>query len=92
MSDQLPKYGAVLTDNSLIYLYVENQPKGKVKVPNVKGMNMVDATTTLKASNLNVNITGTRGIVVSQEPIYDAEVDEGTVINVVIKEELRDTQ
>jgi len=92
VSDQLPKYGAVLTDNSLIYLYVENQPKGKVKVPNVKGMNMVDATTTLKASNLNVNITGTRGIVVSQEPIYDAEVDEGTVINVVIKEELRDTQ
>ena len=51
-----------------------------------------NATTTLKASNLNVNITGTRGIVVSQEPIYDAEVDEGTVINVVIKEELRDTQ
>ena len=32
------------------------------------------------------------GIVVSQEPIYDSEVDEGTVVNVVIKEELKDTQ
>ncbi len=92
VADQLPKYGTVLTDNSVVYLYTSNSAKEKSIVPNVKGMTAVEATNTLKSSNLNINITGNTGIVVSQEPIYDTEVDEGTVINVVIKEALKDTQ
>ena len=35
---------------------------------------------------------GKSGIVVSQDPSFETEVEEGTVINVVIKEKLKDGQ
>ena len=50
------------------------------------------STRTLKATNLNISVEGDTGIVVSQDPIYETEVEEGTVINVVIKEQLKDGQ
>jgi len=64
----------------------------KVQVPNIKGMSVSEATRTLKATNLNISVEGDTGIVVSQDPIYETEVEEGTVINVVIKEQLKDGQ
>ena len=33
---------------------------------------------------------GKSGIVVSQDPTFETEVEEGTVVNVVIKEKLKD--
>lgn len=90
--NQLPKYGTVLSPDSVVYLYTAEDAKEKTVIPNVKGMNINQATKTLKEHNLNINITGNRGIVVSQEPIYDTEVDEGTVINVVVRDQLVDTQ
>ena len=92
VEDQLPKYGTVLEEGSLVCIYTLDAPKVKVKVPNIKGMTEVEATKILKANYLNISVSGNTGIVVSQEPTFDTEVEEGTVINVVIKEELVDTQ
>ena len=91
--DQLPKYGTALSEGSIISLYTsENEEHTKVKIPNVKEMSEQEAIKTLNASNLNVQIDGTNGIVVSQDPSYETEVDEGTVIHITIKEKLTDAQ
>ena len=61
-------------------------------VPNVKDMTVAEAINSLKSKNLNVNVDGTSGVVVSQEPTYGTEVDEGSVVNIVVKEKLVDAQ
>ena len=62
----------------------------KVTVPNIKDMTAAQAKNALKSKNLNINVEGTNGIVVSQDPTYETEVEEGTVVNVVIQEKLVD--
>lgn len=91
--DQMPKFGTALRENSVICLYSsENEERVKVQVPNVKEMPVDQAISVLKSHNLNIQKDGTKGIVVSQDPTYETEVEEGTVINIVIKEELKDAQ
>ena len=70
----------------------DNDTRVKTKVPNIKGMTAEAARNALRANNLNIQIDGTVGYVVSQEPTYETDVEEGTVINVVIKEALTDAQ
>ena len=53
-------------------------------------MTVTQAEATLKQNSLNINIDGTNGKVISQEPTYGTIVDEGTIINVNIAEELKD--
>ena len=55
-------------------------------------MTAEEATKKLKEHKLNINVDGTKGIVVSQDPTFDTEVTEGSVVNVVIKEELKGGQ
>ena len=55
-------------------------------------MTVDEATAKLKEYNLNINVSGSTGIVVSQDPTYDTVVKEGSVVNVVIKEELKGGQ
>ena len=50
------------------------------------------ATNALRAKNLNIKIDGTKGIVSSQDPTYETEVEEGTIINVMVKEKLNGAQ
>ena len=69
---------------------VEDEARNMVKVPNIKGMTAKEATNALKAQNLNINIDGTVGVVITQDPIFDTEVEAGSVIDVVIKKELVD--
>ena len=89
--DQMPKYGVTLTENGVVCLYGStSDERTKVIVPNVKDMSAAQATNALKSKNLNINIDGSTGIVISQDPASDSEVEEGTVVNVVIKEELKD--
>lgn len=89
--DQVPKYGISLPENSVVCVYTSaDEERTKTQVPNIKGMSPAQATNVLKAKNLNIQIDGTNGIVVSQDPTFETEVEEGTVINVVIKEELKD--
>ena len=64
----------------------------KNSICHVKEMSAEQATEALRAKNLNIKIDGTKGIVSSQEPTYETEVEEGTIINVVIKEKLNGAQ
>ena len=61
-------------------------------MPNVKDMTAEQAENSLRSKNLNVQIDGTSGIVVSQDPTYETEVEEGTVIHIVIKDTLSGSQ
>ena len=91
--DQTPKSGVGLEKGSMVYLYVNSESEKKLTiVPNIKGMTAREATAKLKEHNLNINIDGSTGIVVSQEPTYDTEITEGSVVHVVIKEELKGGQ
>lgn len=86
VSDQTPKPGASLAKNSIIVLYGEgSEVSTSVVVPDLKGMNASQATSTLKEKNLNINIDG-KGIVVLQDYMANEQVPEGTIINVTLKQ------
>ena len=88
--DQTPKPGASLAKNSIIALYGEGSDVAtSVTVPDLKGMNLSQATSTLKAKNLNISAEGS-GIVISQDYMKDEQVQEGTIIRVVLKQTLTD--
>ncbi len=91
--DQMPKYGVALDQGSIVCLYTSSEDiRNKTQVPNVKDMSVAEATNSLKSKNLNIQVDGTDGVVVSQDPTFGTEVEEGTVVNVVIKEKLTDLQ
>lgn len=93
VSEQTPKYGIALKENSVVCLYTSNEDaRNKTQVPNVKNMTVEEATNSLRSKNLNVQVDGTTGVVVSQDPTFETEVEEGTVINIVIKEKITDLQ
>lgn len=93
VADQVPKSGISLTNGSIVCLYADdNDVRVSQSVPNVKGMSVEEATRVLRSLNLNIKVQGTVGNVVSQDPYSGTAVEEGSVIKVVIKEELTDTQ
>ena len=93
VTDQMPKYGIALEEDATIYLYtMENETRVSTEVPNIKDMSISEATAALKAKNLNIKVEGDKGIVISQDPAFGTQVDEGTVVNVVVKEKLEATQ
>jgi len=93
ITNQVPKAGTALIDGATIYLYSStNQASISVSVPNVKGMSASQAINALKTKGFNVSFTGSTGVVVSQDPSFDTLAEEGTVINLVLKEKLVDGQ
>ena len=52
-------------------------------------MNASQATNTLREKNLNINIEGS-GTVASQDYATDEQVQEGTIIKVTLKQNLKD--
>lgn len=92
VEDQTPKPGSLLSKNSIIVLYGQGSSiSTSVTVPDLKGMNASQATSTLKSKNLNINIEGS-GTVVSQDYAKDEQVQEGTIIKVTLKQTLVDAQ
>lgn len=90
VEDQTPKPGSSLSKNSIIVLYGQGSSiSTSVAVPDLKGMNASEATSTLKSKNLNINIEGS-GTVVSQDYAKDEQVQEGTIIKVTLKQTLTD--
>ena len=93
ITDQMPKSGIYLESGSKVFLYTdENEVRNYVSVPNIKGMSIDEAKKKLKQEDLNVILEGTRGIIVSQSISAGTEVEAGTVINLVAKEELQGGQ
>ncbi len=90
VKDQMPKPGASLAKNSMVIIYGEGSDVAtSVTVPDLKGMNLSEATTTLKEKNLNINTEGS-GIVITQDYPRDEQVPEGTIIRVTLKQTLTD--
>ena len=90
VTDQVPKPGTALIKGSSINLYSSgNEARVSQEVPNLKGMSYSQAKNSLKAKNLNINVTGT-GTVLSQDPMAGTLVEEGTIINVTLHKEVQD--
>ena len=88
--EQTPKPGAYLSKNSFIVLYGEgNNVSTSITVPDLKNMNASQATTALRDKNLNIDIEGS-GTVISQDPAKDAQVQEGSIVRVTLKQNLTD--
>jgi stage V sporulation protein D (sporulation-specific penicillin-binding protein) len=87
VTDQMPKAGAYLEAGATIYLYTsEDEVRTSVQVPDVKNKSLNEAVSELKALNLNVVVDGTSGTVSSQSVTAGSEVEEGTVVTIVIRE------
>lgn len=87
VTDQVPKSGTNLANNSLVMLYTaENNIRTSTTVPKLDGMSAARAANSLKSKNLNITIEGS-GTVSSQEPAAGTSVEQGTVVKVILKEE-----
>lgn len=87
VTDQVPKAGTTLPNNSLVMLYTaENNVRTSTTVPNLNGMTAAQAANSLKAKNLNITTEGS-GKVVSQEPAANTSVEQGTVVKITLKNE-----
>ena len=88
VTDQTPKPGSYLSRNSIVIIYgTDNNVATSVTVPDLKGMNASEATNTLKAKNLNIEIQGS-GVVTSQDPIKEEQVQEGSIIKFTLIQNL----
>ena len=90
VNEQVPKSGISLIKDSKIFLYDQTQTeKNTVAVPSLKGMTAEQAINSLKSKNLNISIEGS-GKVISQSPINGTELEEGSIINVTLMDEIQD--
>ena len=88
--DQVPKPGVTLKNNSIVYLYTQNNnARITTTVPNLKGKTAAEATNMLKAKNLNISTTGS-GVVVSQDIASGTSIEEGSIIHVTLQKEIAD--
>lgn len=84
VTEQFPVKGSQLTKGSIVKLYTETEnTRVSKKVPNLINKNLSQVQAELKKRNLNLSVTGS-GIVVSQEPLPDTSVEEGTIIKVTM--------
>ena len=85
VSEQVPPSGTQLYSNSTVVLYTqENSVRTSVEVPNLLDMTLAQAKNALSDKKLNISYTGT-GAVASQSIAEGTSVEEGTIINVVLK-------
>ncbi len=85
ITSQTPKAGTSISQNGFVRLYTaENNSSVSTSVPDLKGKSLTQATAALKASNLNIQATGS-GIVVSQDPAVGSSVEEGSIVRVTLQ-------
>ncbi len=85
VQDQTPKPGNSLPKDSIIVLYGQGSSVStSVSVPDLKGMNVSQATSELKSKNLNISVEGS-GNVISQDYAIGELVQEGTIVKVTLK-------
>ena len=90
VTEQMPAAGTSLLEDSIIKLYTEdNDTRVSQTVPDLKGMSLSEAKVALKNKNLNIKYSGS-GKVISQDITAGTSVEEGTVINVVLKTEIQE--
>ena len=86
-----PPEGAELKNGQVVTVYLSLGPEIKtVKVPNVEGASLANATASVNARNLEIDSreeyssTVAAGYVISQSPPANTEVEEGSTVTVVI--------
>ena len=90
VTDQVPKPGTALVNGSVVNIYSSgNEARVSREVPNLKGMSFSQAKKTLLERNLNIHVTGS-GTVISQDPMFGTSVEEGSVISVILKNQIAD--
>ena len=88
VSAQMPVAGTQLIEGSIVKLYSEDRDtRVSQNVPNLKGMTLSEAKAALKNKKLNIKYTG-KGRVTSQSIAVDTSVEEGTVVEVVLQDEI----
>ena len=88
VSEQMPVAGTALIEGSIVKLYTEdNDTRVSQTVPNLRGMSLSEAKAALKNKNLNIKYSGS-GKVTSQDITAGTSVEEGTVIEVVLQQEI----
>jgi len=91
VSDQVPKPGVRLLKNSSIYLYAQDDSVHvSVTVPDLKGMSREQAINSVRSKNLNIKFDGNGSTVITQDYMSGTAVEQGTIITVTMKEELKD--
>lgn len=84
VTEQYPTKGYELVKGSVIKLYTKTEnTRVSKQVPDLTGKSLYQVKTLLKELNLNYNVTGS-GTVVSQDPIANTSVEEGTIIKVTL--------
>jgi stage V sporulation protein D (sporulation-specific penicillin-binding protein) len=85
--DQTPKPDIMVSEKSIVLIYLESfeDQNSEVIVPSVIGKTVNGATNLLKASHLQIQVSGT-GIAANQEPLPGKVVERGTVVKVEFKE------
>ncbi len=84
VTEQYPVKGSQLAKDAIVKLYTEDDnTRVSVSVPNLIGKSFSKAKELLEEKNLNYSVTGS-GIVVSQDPIGNTSVEEGTIIKITL--------
>ena len=88
ITEQVPKKGTSLIEDSIIKLYTsDDETKVSVTVPDLKMKTLSQAKQLLKEKNLNIDIKGSSGVVLTQDPISGTSVEEGSIITVTLQEQ-----
>lgn len=79
---QMPVAGEALAEKSLVKLFIEgNDTRFTVTVPDVRNLNISEATAKLNELNLNIRVSGS-GSAILQDPAMGTVVEQGTIITV----------
>ena len=88
ITEQMPRKGTSLIENSIIKLYTsEDETKVSVTVPDLKMKTISQAKQLLKEKNLNIDIKGSSGVILTQDPISGTYFEEGIIITVTLQEQ-----
>jgi len=88
ITDQVPKPGVSLFNNSDVFLYTKNNnDRILVSVPDLSGMSEDQAINATSAKSLNIIVNG-NGVVISQSVAAGTEVEQGTVVTVNLQPKL----
>lgn len=87
VQEQFPKPGERLPKKSRVVLYTyKPENEVSVKVPDLAGKTVAEATEALKKEGLNIRVDGV-GIVARQKPDPDTEVFKGSVVEVEFRDD-----
>lgn len=81
VKDQIPKQGATLMEGSTIRVYVNDNERQTVAVPDVRNKSQADAIAEFRKAGLNVRVVGT-GIVIHQDVTPCDVIQKGSIVTI----------